>query len=102
MPSRKKAGSSTTTYRIFETTRFSQDLQLLARGGRQQIVEKLREYVYPQLREAPHTGLHIKRLRNWTPPTWRYRIGSWRFFYLIDTQVHIVSMIAASHRKDAY
>jgi len=34
--------------------------------------------------------------------TWRYRIGSWRFFYEIDDDERIVFMLAASHRSSAY
>ena len=89
-------------FKIFETERFSRDLALLARAGRAQLEEKLAEHVYPQLKEEPHFGPNIKRLRGWTPLTWRYRIGDWRFFYLIDEEARIVFMIAAAHRKDAY
>lgn len=90
------------SYKIFETAQFLKDLQLLARSGHKQIEEKLRRYVYPQLREEPHFGLNIKRLRDFVPPTWRYRVGRWRFFYITDDAKEIVSMISASHRKEAY
>lgn len=66
------------------------------------MAQKLRRIVYPALREHPHYGTNIRRLRNWTPPTWRVRIGSWRFFYEIDDTAGIVFMIAASHRSSAY
>lgn len=89
-------------YKIFETERFANDLKLLARSGRSQLEEKLHEYIYPQLKEEPHFGFNIKKLRGWTPTTWRYRIGDWRFFYIIDDDIRAVYMIAASHRKEAY
>jgi mRNA interferase RelE/StbE len=54
------------------------------------------------LREEPHFGSNIKKLRDFTPETWRYRIGDWRFFYQIDEEEHIVYLIAAHHRKEAY
>jgi len=41
-------------------------------------------------------------LRDWGPPTWRIRIGSWRVFYEIDDEKQIVFLTAADHRKDAY
>jgi mRNA interferase RelE/StbE len=41
-------------------------------------------------------------LRDWEPPTWRIRIGSWRVFYEIDDETRIVFLTAADHRKDAY
>lgn len=69
-------------------------------GGR--IREKLKEYVYPQLKENPHFGKNIKKLKNYQPETWRYRIGRYRFFYEIDDREGIVFMIAADDRKDSY
>ena len=35
-------------------------------------------------------------------PTWRYRVGEWRFFYEIDAAERIVFLVAADHRKQAY
>ena len=89
-------------YRIFETEQCRKDLQSTARAGHEEIAGKLRRFVYPQLREHPHFGPHIRKLKGYTPETWRYRIGSWRFFYEIDDQERVVSMIAASHRGSAY
>ncbi len=63
---------------------------------------KLQEFTYPILRGNPHFGPNIKRLKNWNPPTWRYRIGDWRFFYEINENELIVFMITAEHRKEAY
>ena len=89
-------------YRIFETDNFSDNLEKLKKAGATKIREKLQEFVYPQLREEPHFGPNIKRLRNWEPDTWRYRVGNWRFFYEIDENEKIVFMIAGYHRKEAY
>jgi mRNA interferase RelE/StbE len=58
--------------------------------------------VYPQLREYPHFGPNIRKLKGFHPETWRYRIGAWRFFYEIDEEEKIVFMIAAHHRSVAY
>lgn len=89
-------------YRIFETPQFQKDLRALARAGQRAVVEKLRSVVYPQLRRHPHAGPHVRRLRDYTPETWRYRIGAWRFFYEIDEQDRVVFMTAAAHRGSAY
>ena len=89
-------------YRIFETRQFEKDLRQLAKSGHQELVEKLRNTVYPQLRSAPHFGPNVRKLRAFHPETWRYRIGAWRFFYEIDEDEEIVFMIAASHRGSAY
>ena len=89
-------------YRLFETEQFEKDLRSIARSGQEEVVRKLRGSVYPRLREHPHFGPHIRKLKGYAPETWRYRIGSWRFFYEIDDQERVVSMIAASHRGSAY
>lgn len=89
-------------YQIFETTQFQRDLATLARTGRAHLAEKLHAHIYPLLREAPHAGPNIKRLRGWAPATWRYRIGAWRFFYAIDESRQLVTMLTIAHRKEAY
>jgi mRNA interferase RelE/StbE len=89
-------------YQIFETEQFEEDLRQLARAGRADIVRKLRQMVYPQLADHPHHGPHIRKLQGYTPETWRYRIGSWRFFYEIDEEERVVFMVAAAHRGSAY
>jgi mRNA interferase RelE/StbE len=52
--------------------------------------------------QHPNFGPDIKRLKDFTPDTWRYRIGAWRFFYEIDEKEKVTSMVAASHRSSAY
>lgn len=89
-------------YKIFATNRFSTDLKLLARHRKDILEDKLQEHVYPQLKHEPHFGPNIRKLRDRYPPTWRYRVGDWRFFYIIDEEAKVVSMIAAAHRKEAY
>jgi len=90
------------SYRIFETETFQKYTARLATAALGRLTQKLQQQIYPRLRMEPHFGPNIKRLRNWQPPTWRYRIGSWRFFYEIDEQKQIVFMIAADHRSEAY
>jgi mRNA interferase RelE/StbE len=89
-------------YRIFGTEQFQKDLKQIALSGRHRVTQKLIEFVYPQLREHPHFGPHIKKLKGFDPETWRYRIGAWRFFYEIDDPEKIAYMLAASHRSSAY
>lgn len=91
-----------TSYRIFETKVFREDVDDLPHTIRPKLQAKLTDYVYPQLREQPHFGLNIKKLKDWRPDTWRYRIGSWRFFYEIDEVQKIVFMTTLDNRKDAY
>jgi mRNA interferase RelE/StbE len=89
-------------YKIFETDQFLEDLSDGFGSHRDRIKKKLSEYVYPQLRNTPHFGKNINKLKNYEPATWRYMIGSYRFFYEIDETEHIVYMIVAESRKDSY
>jgi len=91
-----------TDYRIFETKVFQQEVEDLPHAIGPKIQAKLTEYVYRQLRQQPHFGPNIKKLRTWKPDTWRYRIGPWRFFYEIDERQKIIFMTTLDQRKDAY
>jgi len=89
-------------YRVFETDTFARELHRIARKGAPKILDKLRVFAYPALRDGPHGGPNIKKLKGYMPPTWRYRIGAWRFFYEIDEKNRVVSMIAVARRDRAY
>ena len=89
-------------YKIFETSTFQKDMTQLTQAGLDRIKKKLQEHVYPQLRENPYVGPNIKRLKRWDPPTWRYRVGAWRFFYEIEEKEKFISMTVAEHRSKAY
>ena len=89
-------------YRIFVTKQFEKDLERIAQSGKRKIAQKLFDFVYPQLRQHPHFGPNVKKLKDFTPDIWRYRISAWRFFYEIDEEREIIYMVAASHRGSAY
>jgi len=89
-------------FRIFETNQFLEDIVQDFSGQQERIRIKLRTYVYPQLKQQPYFGKHIKKLKGYTPETWRYRIGDYRFFYTIDESKKIVSMLTIDHRGSAY
>ena len=89
-------------FKIFETNRFLKDLEQDFSGQQERIKRKLAAYVYPQLRQNPYFGKNIKKLTDYKPETWRYRIGNYRFFYEINGQRKMVSMIAADNRECAY
>lgn len=89
-------------FKIFETRQFLRDLEDDFSGQRDRILRKLQASVYPQLRQNPYFGNHIKKLKEYAPPTWRYRIGDYRFFYTIDDRSRTVFMIVADHRGSAY
>jgi len=54
------------------------------------------------LRDQPYFGANIKKLKAFKPETWRYRIGSYRFFYIVDDKEKIVFMVAADTRQQSY
>ena len=91
-----------TKFRIFETNQFLKDLEQDFSGQQERIKTKLVNYVYPQLKQNPYFGKNIKKLVNYNPDTWRYRISSYRFFYEIDNQNKIVFMISVDNRQNAY
>jgi mRNA interferase RelE/StbE len=88
-------------FRIFETEAFLASFERDFESQKEKIRMKVRTQVYQKLKELPSFGPNIKKLRNWTPPTWRYRIGSYRFFYEIDSENKIVFMLLAEHRGRA-
>lgn len=89
-------------FKIFETEQFLEDLEQDFSGRQDKIKLKLNSFVYPQLRQQPYYGNNIKKLINYKPDTWRYRIGNYRFFYTLNDQKKIVYMIAADSRSSAY
>ena len=89
-------------YRIFETAAFRDDFLGISSSVRSKIESKLRVYVYSQLCLQPHFGPNIRKLKDWKPETWRYRIGPWRFFYEINERQKVVFMTSLKYRKDAY
>jgi len=88
--------------KIFETNQFQKELKPDFSGQQERIKMKLVTYVYPQLKQNPYFGKNIKKLINYKPDTWRYRISSYRFFYEIDNQNKIVFMISVDNRQNAY
>ncbi len=89
-------------FTIFETDEFLKRLGKLPAQDAEQIESKLRDYVYPQLREEPFFGPNIRKLRGYSPDTWRYRIGRFRVFYTVDSEDSLVYVLSVDLRRDAY
>ncbi|MEQ1919012.1 MAG: type II toxin-antitoxin system RelE/ParE family toxin [Elusimicrobiota bacterium] len=89
-------------YRIFETASFLEDLAGAPAAQRDRLAAKLSGYVYPFLRRSPRDHPQARLLRNYHPETWRWRMGDWRAFYLVDDEARVVSMLALAMRRDAY
>ena len=89
-------------YRIFETNQFIKQFKKLQGRNKKTIEVKLSRIVYPQLRKEPYFGRNIKKLVNWNPETWRYRIGNYRVFYEINETEKIVSIVTIYTRDKSY
>jgi mRNA interferase RelE/StbE len=98
MPS--SAAASSPEFRVFETDEFRKALGRI--GAPPALRKKLTSFVYPQLRRGPFFGPNIRKLQGYEPPTWRYRIGSYRVFYIVDETERIVFILTIDNRKDAY
>lgn len=101
MPNPKR-GDSLSSYKLFETEEFIERIEEFSKVEKRFLEKKLKSYAYPQLKLEPHFGLNIKKLIDYVPPTWRYRIGKFRVFYSIDEKLKIVSILTIDFRKDAY
>lgn len=66
------------------------------------LYEKIKDYVYPQLRSNPFFGPNIKKLKGTLNDFYRYRIGNFRLFYTVDNNRVLVFIVSISDRKDAY
>ena len=89
-------------YRVFVPVGFEKSIGRLSRFDQQVIWKKVKEYAEPQLKNEPHFGPNIKKLRGVDPETWRYRIGRYRLFYHIDEKNLVVVLLYVEHTKDAY
>lgn len=102
MTLKKEKGSSLDNFKIFETNQFLKDFTHDFSGQQERIKKKLKNYVYPQSRQNPYYGKNIKKLKDYKPDTWRYRIGNHRFFYTINGHKKTIFMIASDTRENAY
>ncbi len=89
-------------YKIFETNEFQKKIEKISNREKSFIEKKLLQYIYPQLRDEPHYGNNIKKLVDYKPEIWRYRIGKYRLFYVIEETEKTIFILSIDLRKDAY
>jgi mRNA interferase RelE/StbE len=89
-------------YNIFETDEFIKNTGKISNRDKSFIEKKLLQHIYPQLREEPHYGNNIKKLIDYKPETWRYRIGKYRLFYVINENEKTIYVLSIDLRKEAY
>ena len=85
-------------YQIVETKTF---LKLKTTIDKK-LYAKIENFVYPQLRENPHYGTNIKKLKGTLEDYYRYRVGNYRLFYLIENEKLIIAIVDFKHRQQAY
>ncbi len=89
-------------YQIFETDEFLKKIKKITTRDQTFIERKLLQHIYPQLKEEPHYGNNIKKLMDYKPEAWRYRIGKYRLFYVTDENDKTVYILSIDLRKDSY
>jgi len=63
---------------------------------------KIKTIVYPQLRENPFFGTNIKKLKGEFEGYYRYRLGNYRLFYIVEQEKVMVFIVDVKHRQGAY
>ena len=85
-------------FQIAETKEFGKNIKKLD----SKIYTKIKTIVYPQLKKNPFYGTNIKKLKGKYEGVYRYRIGNYRLFYVIDNNKVIVVITTISNRQNAY
>ena len=83
-------------YKIAETDQF---VKKINQNKYKKLYKKISEYVYPFLRKNPYFGPNIKRLKGNLSGYYRFRIGSYRLFYVIDDEKIIIFVIDIEEKK---
>lgn len=86
-------------YSIAETDSFRKKIE---HRDLKHLYSKITDYVYPQLKKNPFFGNNIKKLKGEFEGIYRYRIGSFRLFYTIDSDRIIIFILDIEKRKDSY
>ena len=86
-------------FEIVETETFQRSI---SKKEGSKIYNKIKTYVYPQLRINPFFGNNIKKLKGELKDIYRYRIGEYRLFYSVDEKQILIFIMDIVKRKDAY
>ena len=82
-------------YQIAETKTFKKVKKKIDK----KLYLKIENFVYPQLRENPFYGSNIKKLKDDLEGYYRYRIGNYRLFYLIENDKLIIAVVDFKHQQ---
>ena len=99
---RNPSEAALSDFLIFETDEFLKTLKKLSAQDATFIRNKIDSFVYPLIKKEPFWGNNIKKLKGFTPEIWRYRIGDFRLFYIVDQEEQIINILTIDDRKNAY
>jgi mRNA interferase RelE/StbE len=85
-------------FQVAETKTFEKSKQKID----QKLYIKIKNIVYPQLRANPYFGTNIKKLKGEFDGYYRYRIGDYRLFYLVEEEKVLVLVVDVRHRQGVY
>jgi mRNA interferase RelE/StbE len=85
-------------FQIAQTKEFEKKIKKLD----PKIYIKIKNIVYPQLKKNPFYGANIKKLKGELEGVYRYRLGNYRLFYIVDNEKVILIITTISHRQNAY
>ena len=94
----KKANTKLSEFKIAETKVFENVKKKLNK----KLIEKIESIVYHQLKINPFIGINIKKLKGEFKGYYRYRIGNYHLFYLIDKKEKLVFIVDLKIRNIAY
>ena len=81
-------------FQIAQTKEFEKNIKKLDN----KIYIKIKNIVYPQLKKNPFYGTNIKKLKGEYEGVYRYKLGNYRLFYVIDNDKVIV-IVTKTRRK---
>ncbi len=85
-------------FKIAETKNFQKIKQHID----SKLYDKIANIIYPQLRSNPYFGTNIKKLKGKFEGYYRYRVGNYRLFYLIEDEKVVIVVTDFRHRQNAY
>ena len=85
-------------FKIAETKNF----QKIKKKIGKKTYDKIVNIVYPQLKTNPYFGTNIKKLKGKFEGYYRYRLGNYRLFYLIEDGKVLIVVTDFRHRQNAY
>lgn len=85
-------------FQIAETNHFIKSKKYIPEN----LYHKIINIVYPLLRTNPFYGTNIRKLKGKMEGYYRYRIGNYRLFYLVENEKVLVVVVDFRHRQGAY